>query len=219
MTGTTILTLEPLDFNLLGDTMILDLQGKPCEGNAVRPVKYPASLAPDSISNGVAALDSLLKSVLGPKLVFGHSQGAQVASRWLRQHATDADAPYHTQLSFLLIGNPLRKYGGAIVGGKEVDGVVGEPTPNWTQYQVTDIKLQYDGWADMPTGSGFLARANAALGKFSRHSLGYRTADPDDPSRKAYQENSTTYVMIPAPPILKFVSQSSIENSYSRPEK
>lgn len=219
MGNLTVLTLEPLDMNLLGNTMILNLKGEPCCGNVIRKVDYPASLSPLSIANGVAALDLLVKSVVGPKLVFGHSQGAQVASRWLRQHVHDADAPKASELSFLLIGNPLRKYGGSIVGGKEVDGVVGIPTPNWTQYPVTDIKIQYDGWADMPNTPSALANANALLGKFARHSLGYRDVDQNDPNRRIYQENTTTYVMIPAKPNLKFVSQSLIEKSYSRPEK
>jgi pimeloyl-ACP methyl ester carboxylesterase len=214
----TVLTLEPLDYNLGGNTLISELRGVPCAGRTVVKVDYPASLAKGSIDSGVSALDALVRSTPGPKLVFGHSQGAQVASRWLRTHADGPDAPPADELGFLFIGNPLRKYGGFIVGRPEVDGVTGLPTPNDTRYSVTDIALQYDGWADAPTGPGALAALNAVEGKFARHSRGYFTADADDPNRKTYQENTTTYVLLPAPPLIP-APQSEIESSYSRPER
>lgn len=216
---TTVLTLEPLDFNLVGNTMLHNFQGKPVEGNAVIQVVYPASFAASSIPKGVDALDKLVKSIPGEKIVYGHSQGAQVASRWLREHATDFDAPPESLLSFLLIGNPLRKYGGYIIGKPEVGGMIGLPTPNDTQYMVTDVKMQYDGWADVPTRSTFFANWNASVGRGDRHCFGYRNADLHDPSRKVYQENTTEYVMLPGKSLLAFVSQSKIEEAYSRPEK
>lgn len=215
---TTVLTLEPLDYNLGGNTLVSELRGVPCAGRPVIKVDYPASLARDSIDVGVGALDALIHSTPGPKLVFGHSQGAQVASRWLRAHADDPDAPPADELSFLFIGNPLRKYGGFIVGRPEVGGAIGLPTPNDTRYSVTDIALQYDGWADMPTRPGGPAELNALQGKFARHSRGYFDADADDPNRKTYQENSTTYVLLPAPPVID-APQAEIEASYSRPER
>ena len=214
----TVLTLEPLDYNLGGNTLVRELRGAPCAGRAVVKVDYPASLGKTSIDDGVRALDALIHSTPGPKLVFGHSQGAQVASRWLRTYADSPTAPPADELSFLFIGNPLRKYGGYIVGRPEVGGVTGLPTRNDTRYTVTDIALQYDGWADAPTGPGKLAALNATQGKFARHSLGYFTADADDPNRKTYQENTTTYVLLPAPPVIP-ASQADIESAYSRPER
>lgn len=215
---TTVLTLEPLDFNLGGNTLISELRGVPCAGRAVVKVDYPASLAKDSIDAGVAALDALIRSTPGPKLVFGHSQGAQVASRWLRAHGDDPTAPPADELSFLFIGNPLRKYGGFIIGRPEVGGATGLPTRNDTRYNVTDITLQYDGWADYPTSPGAAAELNALQGKFARHSRGYFDADADDPNRKTYQENTTLYVLLPAPPLTS-APQADIEASYSRPER
>jgi pimeloyl-ACP methyl ester carboxylesterase len=214
----TVLTLEPLDYNLGGNTLVLELRGEPCAGHPVVKVDYPASLGRNSIDDGVNALDALIHSTPGPKLVFGHSQGAQVASRWLRTHADGPDAPPAEELSFLFIGNPLRKYGGFIVGRPEVDGVIGVPTRNDTRYAVTDIALQYDGWADMPTRPGDPAGLNALKGKFARHSQGYFTADANDPNRKIYQENTTTYVLLPAPPVIQS-PQADIEAFYSRPEQ
>lgn len=215
---TTVLTLEPLDFNLGGNTLISELRGVPCAGRPVIKVDYPALLSRNSIDSGVSALDALIRSTPGPKLVFGHSQGAQVASRWLRAHADGPDAPPAADVSFLFIGNPLRKYGGFIVGRPEVDGVIGLPTRNDTRYAVTDITLQYDGWSDAPTKPGAMAELNALQGKFARHSRGYFTADADDPNRKTYRENTTTYVLLPAPPVIP-APQSEIEVSYSRPER
>ena len=214
----TVLTLEPLDFNLGGNTLISELRGVPCAGRTVVKVDYPASLSRNSIDAGVSALDALIHSTPGPKVVFGHSQGAQVASRWLRTRANDPAAPPADELSFLFIGNPLRKYGGFIVGRPEVDGLTGQPTLNDTRYAVTDIALQYDGWADYPTGPGALAALNALNGKFARHSRGYFTADADDPNRMTYQENTTTYVLLQAPPVIDG-SQAEIESAYSRPER
>lgn len=214
----TVLTLEPLDMNVLGNTLRLQLKGAPCLGNRVIKVEYPASFAAKSIDLGVEALNKSVHQYPGPKLVFAHSQGAQVCSRWLRKYAAAPDAPSPKELSFLLIGNPLRKYGGYIIGKPEVGGQIGLPTPNDSPYAVTDIKAQYDGWADIPDKPGKWALLNAATGRNGRHCYGYLGADMNDPNRKAYQENTTTYVMLPGKPNIP-VPQSWIESSYARPEK
>jgi hypothetical protein len=220
----TVLTIEPLDFNLLGNTMVRNFGGAITAGRRVVRVEYPASLDPRSIDRGVEALDQCLHTTPGRVLVFAHSQGAQVVSRWLRVHAADSGAPDPGRVSFLLIGNPLRKYGGAGIGQPEVDGSPGLPTPNDTRYRVTDVKLQYDGWADAPSMPGELADANARQdrfginGKSAIHALGYRTADLDNPDRKTYAEGTTEYVMLPHKPLLPLVPEQWIEASYSRPE-
>lgn len=220
----TVLTIEPLDFNVLGNTMAHNFRGSVCADRLVAPVDYPASLDPRSIEAGVEALDRCLRVAPGRVLVFAHSQGAQVVSRWLRTHAGDPDAPEPALVSFLLIGNPLRKYGGAGVGQPEVDGVIGQPTPNDTRYRVFDVKLQYDGWADAPNLPGALAEANAKQDRFginfgkAIHAMGYRTADLDDPARKTYAEGTTEYIMLPHEPLMQ-VPQEWIESSYARPER
>lgn len=211
---TTVLTLEPLDFNILGNTLKLQLRGKPCYNRTVIKVDYPANFQAKSIDLGVEALDKAVRTVEGPKLVFAHSQGAQVCSRWMRKTVGE----FIPDLSFLLIGNPLRKYGGYIIGKPEVGGEIGKPTPNDTPYSVMDVKMQYDGWADVPDKSGVLAQLNAAQGRSKRHCYGYLTADLDDPGRKVYQENTTMYVMLPGKPVIP-VPQSVIEKSYERPER
>lgn len=213
----TVLTIEPLDYNAFGNTMVHQFGGSVTSGKNVIQVKYPASLAAHSIERGVTALNELLHSTPGEVLVFAHSQGAQVVSRWLRGHAATGDAPDPYRISFLLIGNLLRKYGGNGVGTKEVDGLIALPTPNDTRYRVVDVKLQYDGWADKPTKPRLWANLNALKGKFAIHSLGYRKANLNDPGRKQYQENSTLYVMLPHAPAVR-CPQRWIERAYSRPE-
>lgn len=214
----TVLTLEPLDFNLLGNTLKLQLRGKPCYDRKVVKIDYPASFAAKSIDLGLEALVKAINEIPGRKMVFAHSQGAQVCSRWLRQYGKSATGPDPLELSFLLIGNPLRKYGGYIIGKPEVGGQTGLPTPTDTAYVVRDVKMQYDGWADMPTGPGALAAFNAMQGKNKRHCYGYLTADLDDPGRKVYQEGLTTFIMLPGKPVIP-VPQSMIEKSYERPER
>ncbi len=146
-----------------------------------------------------------------------------MVSRWLRTHTAGPDAPDPALVSFLLIGNPLRKYGGAGVGRPEVDGQPGLPTPNDTPYRVFDVKLQYDGWADTPNLPGRWAVANAKQDRFginfnrAIHAMGYRTANLEDPGRKTYTEGTTEYILLPHDPLLP-VPQEWIESAYDRPE-
>lgn len=218
LSAPTVLTLEPLDYNAFGNTMVRQFGGSVTAGKNVIAVRYPASLAAHSIERGVAALDDLLRSTPGDLLVFAHSQGAQVVSRWLRGNAAAPSAPDPERISFLLIGNLLRKYGGSGIGTKEVDRKIALPTPSDTRYRVVDVKLQYDGWADKPSKPALFANLNAFKGRFAIHSLGYRKADLNDPRRTQYQENTTRYVMLPHAPAVK-VPQRWIERSYDRPER
>jgi pimeloyl-ACP methyl ester carboxylesterase len=218
---TTVLTVEPLGGNLVGGTMRLNFQGTITTGRKVLEVGYPASMSATSIDKGVASLLSAIRKTPGHLLVFAHSQGAQVVSRWLRQHGQDGvDAD---RVEFLLIGNPLRRYGGYGVGRKEFGGGIGLPTPTNTAYRVSDVALQYDGWADAPTKPGLPAALNAQQDRFgingSRaiHAMGYRKATLNSPAQRTHVEGTTTYVLIPHKPILP-LPQSWIEKSYDRPE-
>lgn len=213
-------TLEPLDFNAVGNFVKLQLQGKPCQGREVVKIDYPASFAANSIDAGVKALDDFLHNTLGEKLILAWSQGAQVVSRWLRNLANFPVLPAPEEVEFFVFGNPLRKYGGYIIGRPEVGGQIGLPTLNDTPYRVTDLKMQGDGWADWPgDDAGWLAKLDARKGQNKRHCYGYLTADPADPNIRVYHENTTTYAMIPAKPNLPFIPQSLIEKSFHRPEQ
>lgn len=221
---TTVLTVEPLGGNIVGGTMNRNFGGAITRDRKVVQVKYPASMSATSIDQGVTALDAAIRLNDGPLLVFAHSQGAQVCSRWLRLHGKGAGRPHRDRLSFLLIGNPLRRYGGYGVGRPEFGGGKGQPTPTDTDYRITDCALQYDGWADAPTLPGVWAAMNAQRDRFginghrAIHAMGYRTANLDDPWRRTFRQQSTLYVLLPHPPLLR-VPQSWIEKSYLRPEQ
>lgn len=236
---TTILTLEPLGGNLLGGTMAANFGGAGLNSSnrttrawlgqptntLVTRVNYPADMTHFSIVDGVVALDKLIKATAGDVLVFAHSQGAQVVSRWLRTRgaATEAGRPSTSRVSFLLIGNPLRKYGGYGVGRPEFDGKIGVATPTNSGYPCTDYTLQYDGWSDSPTRAGMWAAANSNQDRYgingarAIHAWGYRTASLTASGRKTYTENGTTFVLAPHAPLLR-VPRSWIERGYARPE-
>lgn len=129
----------------------------------------------------------------GPKIVYGFSGGARVASVWLRDHADDADAPDPDQLSVVLIGNGGRKYGG-VNGWFWGDLLL---TPTDTQYDVVDIAREYDPIADFPSNPfNLLALANG-LAAFSYVHLRYDEVDLDDPDNVVWKEGKTTYVYVP----------------------
>ena len=217
---TTVLTVEPLAGHLVGGTMTKNFGGSVTNGKVI-PVRYPADMSSTGIDRGVVALHAAIRLTAGPMLVFAHSQGAQVVSRWLRREETPVDPD---RLAFLLIGNPLRKYGGFGVGRKEFGGQTGLATPTDSPYRVTDVTLQYDGWSDAPALPGVWAATNARQdrlginGARAIHAMGYRKARLDDPKRRRHREDTTEFVLIPHPPLLPF-PKAWIEKSYLRPER
>ncbi|HZN82026.1 MAG TPA: PE-PPE domain-containing protein, partial [Mycobacterium sp.] len=148
----TVLMISPLTTNMQDE-----LQGSMCETNTCVVVDAPAYPDP----RGVIALDNAIKSTPGEIIVFGYSNGAQIVSQWLTQHANDPTAPSPDRLSFVLIGNPTRAYGGTSA-----------PMPQ-TKYLVTDIAREYDVAADYPNNPKSryysLAVNNAWAGFFSIH--------------------------------------------------
>ena len=159
-------------------------------------VKYPASLAPNSISDGVLNLDAALRTTPGQKIVLAQSQGAQVASRWMREHAGDPAAPRPSELTFVLTGNPLRSDGGGyIIGRTEVGGTTGLPTPTDTPWHIIDVARRYDGWADWPVDQdNETAIKNAKMGKRKLHTK-YSKVDINDPRSTVWTRGNTTYVL------------------------
>lgn len=143
---------------------------------------------------GVIALDGDLATTSSGRkmIVFGYSNGAEVAAEWLRQHASDPNAPATDVLSFVVIGNATRAYGGAAA----MDGAV------WpqSQYQVIDVSRQYDGVSDFPDNAASpyypLAVANADVGFWTIH-LDYSNVDINDPANAVWTVGNTTYVLTP----------------------
>ncbi|MBS1955235.1 MAG: PE-PPE domain-containing protein [Cyanobacteria bacterium SZAS-4] len=224
----TVLTLTGLNFNLV-NYMPDVLQGRFSKPPyRLREVRYPASISPKTISKGVLALDAALRDTAGPIIVLAHSQGAQVASHWMRQHAADPNAPAPNRLIFILLGNPLRLNGGHGIGQREFGGTIGEPTPTCTPWTVVDVARRYDGWADFPAdASNQLAVRNANIGKRTYHTH-YDVVDIDDPTNTVWKQDNTTFVLthetlplwhrgFKPPTLIQRETIASVESAYNRP--
>ena len=190
----TVLTISPLPHR-----MPPALQGSMCASpNVCNKVKYSWALnvAIERLTEAIAEYTSRVappgaSSALpdGDKVtVFALSGGAAGASTWMARNAASADAPSPEVLSFVLIGNPTRKYGGA---HRKFH------TMPQTQYQVIDIARQYDPIADTPNRFSLLAQMNLALGFLSPLHVDYSTVDIDDPANYRWTEGNTTYILVP----------------------
>ena len=138
-----VLTLSPSAAVVVEDAH----QGSFCSNeNTCVEVEYSPFWGgvPGQFPDGVRALDEAINdpSNAGPKIVYAHSSGGIVAAQWLEEHGDDYDARSNGPLSFVVMGNPTRAYGGANVPWGEV----------WpeTDYQVIDVARQYDPAADFP---------------------------------------------------------------------
>ena len=188
MTDISVLTVSALD---LGLDRAINYMKKICNGFAVAPghtqvrVKTPATLDPSmgdnvngSIYQGAVKLDEAIRTTDGPKIVLGYSQGAQVASTWLRLNAYRADAPFHGDLSFIFVGNPERRYGQKPRCPKF--------TPEDTQYIIRDVARAGDNFADNSGDNRFLIPAQ----------LTYWNVDPFG-GQVVKIAGNTTYVVVP----------------------
>jgi len=166
-----------------------DLGGVVCQdGRTCVPVPYPYLFR----SAGVDELDDAIRSDGSPgqQIVYGYSQGARIASDWLDKYGGTAGAPTPDDLTFVLIGNPGRKYGGG-------HNSWGQTTPA-TDYSVLDVSRQYDLATDVPDDpSNLLAMANALAG-FSQVHTEYEDIDLYDSANYVWTEGNTTYVFVPA---------------------
>lgn len=183
----TVLTFSPLPHR-----METALQGSLCESpNTCTEVDYDFSL-PVSVSRLTTAIKTATTTLPGSEsgvIVFGLSGGAGAAAKWMRAHAADADAPSAEILSFVLIGNPGRKYGGSS------RRFATDPV---TQYKVIDIARQYDPIADSPDDPfNFLAHMNVMAGLLSPLHTNYSAVDIDDPRNIRWVEGNTTYILVP----------------------
>ena len=194
---TIVLTVSALD---MGIDRSFNYMARVCNGYATKEgrkqvqVKYPASLDPSAGDNprgsiyvGALRLDSLIRSTRGPKIVFGYSQGAQVAGTWLRKFANRANAPDPEELSFLLIGNPERKFGKQPWTKKT--------TPDDTQYKVRDVSRRHDNWSDYTPGVHSKTKFAAMFGSIHTN---YWKTDPYDPKAEVIRVvGNTEYVIVP----------------------
>lgn len=171
------------------------MQGGFCSqasGNSCKEVRYVSGSSVLGEPTGLWALRPAIRYAEPPTMVVGFSQGATVASQWLREHDGRFDAPPSDELSFVLLANPLRKYGGSRPAYEGID----EATPD-TEYRVLDIAVEYDGAADLPDDLlNPLAVANALAGFTYIHIPGYGDYDLDTAEKIVWVEGNTTYVLI-----------------------
>ncbi|MDA2893486.1 PE-PPE domain-containing protein [Mycolicibacterium sp. BiH015] len=172
-----------------------DLSGVMCESpRTCTDVLYSRA----NSAAAVATLNQALRDgTTGKQIVFAYSQGARVAGRWLTENAGAEGAPTAQDLSFVLMGNPSRKY-----GGSDRDW---ETTFPETEYRVIDVSQQYDMASDFPDNPfNLLALLNANAGFFFTHQ-DYETVDIYDEANYVWVEGNTTYVFVPTEnlPLLK----------------
>ncbi|WNG85288.1 PE-PPE domain-containing protein [Mycobacterium sp. ITM-2016-00317] len=169
-------------------------QGHYCDadsGNTCTPVRYLSGLPLVGESDGLRALRSAIKTSTGPTVVLGYSQGALIAADWLAENEDASDRPSPEDLSFVLFGNSLRKYGG-VRPAYDID----PPMPN-SDYHVTDIAIEYDGAADFPDDPfNLLALANAFAGFQYVHIYGYEDVDLENDEKLVWTDGNVTYVLI-----------------------
>jgi hypothetical protein len=154
------------------------------------------------IPEGVTAFDTAITAASGKTIiVFAYSQGTQIAEQWLKQHLNDPPK----NLTFVLLGNSTRAYGGSLV---EPSGGAGSPFAEvWpqSQYPVIDVARQYEFSADFPNNPSSLfyslAVVNAILGGYYLHDYA-SVGNPiviNDPANTVWKPFGTniTYVLIP----------------------
>jgi hypothetical protein len=225
----TVFTLSGQDDPLLG-LMAFRLKGEVTAGNTVVPILYNnfgfdnllialGQLIPPeylfTINLGAEQLDVQLNNTAGDKVVFAHSMGAVVAARWLQEYAPSSDIP-PDDLTFVLIGNPMRKYGGSLYPSSDIT------IPEDTDYSVRDIAAQYDAFADWPnlhnSPNYFIATTVAMAGWALVHPF-YLDIPAYDTTMPTYTEGNIDYVFSPLRSwwIPEYV-MDLVESAYDRPE-
>lgn len=176
MTAKTIVLLNPMGADVTTFVNQTPLVPQLLNGTVFNPgdtlytLPYNNTSGIDNITHGVSLLDSELRSLAAastqPVLVFGYSEGCQVADMWVSQHYADSPLPVPAdQLSFLLIGNADRKFGGFAYHQPSFAGVCytgGLPSAH-IPWAVTDLARQYDPIGDFPQALP-IREALAALG-------------------------------------------------------
>ena len=158
-----------------------ELAGK---GHTVVAIDYPQAAQVNSIKMGKEILDARIRVTAGPKIVYGHSQGAEVISEWLEEFAEDPTAPDPDELMFVVTGNPRRNPGGRGIGGRTWDGRRVFGTPN-TRYRLIDVARRYDGWAIKSWS------LRSLLGMFFVHS-NYKDVGINDPKNGVHEVATNT---------------------------
>lgn len=164
----------------------------------------------ESFANGgKEKLDTYLHRYVGTRiLVVGHSMGAQVIYKWLREEAETSDiSPF--EVTFICTGNLERLYNGFPGGGDYPGGPDGTGLPDGAHgYRVIDIARQYDFWADHPTDTDNEVAmrnvdpegTNLGIGSPVHSDYSLVSANPGDVRNFAVTEDTITYVVSPTYP-------------------
>ncbi|WP_162243435.1 PE-PPE domain-containing protein [Williamsia sp. Leaf354] len=168
----------------------------PYPGYVFTPVKWsaqtPISTGADgtlfnvSQDEGLEKINAALAQTYTPGqkvVVVGYSSSASVVSRQINAlqatrksgSAGVASTPSTDDLSFVLFGNPMRPNGGFFTRypGYKIGpplGVDFQPPLGASDYKITDVCRQYDGFCDYPSNpTNMLVMINTALGMYFDH--------------------------------------------------
>jgi hypothetical protein len=212
--GSTVLTLAPAFRELPSDWLRGELFAAP---NVKVKVPYTNIPSASNVHRGADNLNNYLHSTAGPKIVLGHSQGAQVADDWLRRYGPTSDVD-PTTVKFVLTGDLESKYNGCASIPKSgcTAAYGGKGFPSDTRYTVKVIARQYDYWADCPnnlSNSTAVKNRNAATvvggkGELKQVHGDYSKIGVNDPANKTFVEGNATYILgSPATYYLPMVTQ------------
>jgi hypothetical protein len=199
--GATVLTLDPAFVPLPSNWLRGELFWPP---NVVVKVPYFNIPGASNVHRGADALDRYLHATAGPKIVLGHSEGAQVEDDWLRRYGPTSDIDPAT-VTFVLTGDLESKYGGCANASNSgcTAAYGGRGFPIDTRYTVKVIARQYDFWADCPNDlSNSTARMNrfasmlvAGGGQYRQVHGDYSSIGLNDPGNKTFIEGNATYIL------------------------
>ena len=149
-----------------------------------------------AFDKGVQMLDKALMSTSGNIIVMTHSEGSEIASRWIRLYADDpVRAAMAGRITFLLSGNPVRSGTGYLIDRFEGDGSVGVATPTDSPWAIIDVARRWDGWADWPADpTNRWAAAEAKAGKSASH-MWYNKVDLYSSQNTVWRQGNTTFVL------------------------
>ncbi|AQT78938.1 hypothetical protein B1R94_06160 [Mycolicibacterium litorale] len=170
----TALILSGNDYPVIDDATMAAILGGYFGGDTRVNIYWPAQTWPESgpdsltlgesIAVGVDNLDAAIRSTPGPKVAAGISGSSQIIDEEMRRLAADPHAPGRDELSFVVIGDANR---GILAGftGVYLPVLNYTPTVPETQYDVTVVTGEYDGFGDWPDRPwNLLADLNAFVG-------------------------------------------------------
>lgn len=182
------------------------LQGTVCAApNVCDPIQYynvgdflGGEIGMQSLNDGEQKLQDWMSRTPGKKIAMGHSQGALVIYKWLRDHSSDPSAPPPSELSFISLASSERKGTGYALydptGMYAARKQYGMGLPANTGYQVTDVCIKWDGWCYWVPGD-----ERSKKGQSTLH-LDYGNVDVNNPANQVDVEGNVTYVLVPPPP-------------------